>query len=725
MNGPTPERETYAAGPEQTTFDEVVALVADRLSRPVSESDSSGAVLKGNGPLGDVRIQMGDGRVLLEFDIAQLPASTALIDLRKLIRLLASTSPRTMLLPPKRGTATVALEVLGQPLSLLRCGALETEVDRLKELSEQLTTLIPERVPQVDRAAFRPFQEVLEPVELWQPPTRLSSDITSWLAVASARIDCRISLALVAESPIATEAICALLAKRVPLLGRLLLPSIDAAKLTQLASRAPGPIVVSPTALATATNRYDIASEMINLFESLASMGKSIVLVGSQARLSSVLNGGQTGQLDPLKPMLLIPPPLPLDLLGRFAVDREANSQGGMAATHRAAAVDEVVGALQHRDRHQRERLLEPVARWALSPTRTGTKTGLTTFADDLAQSQTTLGGLPPIARHQSEELRRTSLVDRVLSDDFMHHFTDRLFGQDEAIQAFVEQIQSEVLTRSPEQPMCCCLQGTSGTGKSMAVRLLAEYLPDYRLEILDGAFSDTHEARSDLIGAPAGYVGSDQAGRLVKAVQNPARPTVFEIADLDRAERRVRSYVTRLLMQPMEQGTFQSRGVTFSAASTILCFTVNLPDGQDERLRRGVGFGDSRPDSQLVRTVENGLKHLFQAPVMSRLGRPILFKPLDQESRARTLMRSLEESLRIGLSRLGCSNVTLMVAEEVGMQLLSTLDSDSVAFGVRRLQQAGRHIATRALALKKREGQIGQSLKVVADGQEIELLPN
>ena len=101
-------------------------------------------------------------------------------------------------------------------------------------------------------------------------------------------------------------------------------------------------------------------------------------------------------------------------------------------------------------------------------------------------------------------------------------------------------------------------------------------------------------EASAQLLGSGRGIVGSYRAGRLEEAAHHHGGVLV-EVSDIDHAPPGVRSFLADLFLQVLETGEAQSgAGAIFSCASVVFAFTLNLPGGGDEAVRRRLGFGDA-----------------------------------------------------------------------------------------------------------------------------------
>jgi ATP-dependent Clp protease ATP-binding subunit ClpB len=133
--------------------------------------------------------------------------------------------------------------------------------------------------------------------------------------------------------------------------------------------------------------------------------------------------------------------------------------------------------------------------------------------------------------------------------------------------------------------------------------------------------FMEKH-AVARLIGAPPGYVGYEEGGKLTEAVRR--RP--YCIVVLDEMEK-AHPDVAGLLLQIMEEGVLtDSTGRKVSFQNAVVVMTCNV-GGQIRS--DGLGF---QPSGQSVRTAEE-LKNRFSPEFLGRLDKVVVFHPLSRDS--------------------------------------------------------------------------------------------
>ncbi len=140
----------------------------------------------------------------------------------------------------------------------------------------------------------------------------------------------------------------------------------------------------------------------------------------------------------------------------------------------------------------------------------------------------------------------------------------------------------------------------------------------------------------SRLIGAPPGYVGYEEGGKLTEAVRR--RP--YSLVLLDEVEK-AHPEVLGILLQIMEEGVLtDSTGRQVSFRNTIVVMTSNV--GSEVR-GEGLGFCAAGQGSQ----VEEAVRRAFTPEFLGRLDATVRFHPLDRgtmEAIAGKYLRQLQE---------------------------------------------------------------------------------
>ena len=250
---------------------------------------------------------------------------------------------------------------------------------------------------------------------------------------------------------------------------------------------------------------------------------------------------------------------------------------------------------------------------------------------NDVAWAVSARTGIP-VGRLTSDERKRLLQLENILSE--------KILGQPQAVKDAAETVRRGLCSiRDPNRPVACMLlAGPTGVGKTELCRVLAGELYGsqsalIRLDMTE--FMEKHTV-SRLIGAPPGYVGYEEGGKLTEAVRR--RPYCLVLLDeLEKAH----PDVTGLLLQIMEEGVLtDSSGRRVSFRNALVVMTTNLGGEQQSE---GLGFQPQGKQNQ----VKQALRSHFSPEFLGRLDKIICFSPLaegDMEGIARKYLSQLQE---------------------------------------------------------------------------------
>ena len=186
-----------------------------------------------------------------------------------------------------------------------------------------------------------------------------------------------------------------------------------------------------------------------------------------------------------------------------------------------------------------------------------------------------------------------------------------QIVGHDSAIDRLTASlIRARTGLGEPRRPIGCFLfTGPTGVGKTALAKALACHLFDDKNSFIRFDMSEYMEkhAVSKLIGAPPGYVGYEEGGRLCERVrQHPYSVILFD--EIEKAH----PDITHLLLQIMDDGTLtDANGRHIDFTNTLLILTSNAGAAEMSGTGEPVGFSfheeqslshSSRPDSALRR---------------------------------------------------------------------------------------------------------------------------
>jgi ATP-dependent Clp protease ATP-binding subunit ClpC len=243
---------------------------------------------------------------------------------------------------------------------------------------------------------------------------------------------------------------------------------------------------------------------------------------------------------------------------------------------------------------------------------------------------------------------------------------------------------------------------GPSGVGKTflakqLAVELFGSERALIRLDMSE--FQEPHSI-SKLIGAPPGYVGHEQGGRLTEAV----RRQPFSVVLLDEVEK-AHPDIYNTFLQVLDDGRLtDSLGRTVDFRRVILIMTSNTGYNRG----RSVGF-----QGELQHDVEAPLRQIFSPEFLDRLDEVIAFESFDRRGLVH-ITRAMLDEIRQELTN---RDISVTFADEVAEFLVGKLPQGESARPLRTILRE--HIED-PLSLELLEGGTGEPLVVTVSRDEV-----
>ncbi len=357
---------------------------------------------------------------------------------------------------------------------------------------------------------------------------------------------------------------------------------------------------------------------------------------------------------------------------------RQAVQQSLEAELSEAVRCSEFEKAAQLRDRMQK-----------IAARSGGIRRAKTVTAADVAWAVSVRTGIP-VGRLTEDRRTRLLQLESIVSR--------QIVGQEEAVKKVCRAVRTGLAGLHDEnRPVASILMtGPTGVGKTELCRVLAReiYGKEEAMIRLDMTEYMEKHSVSRLIGAPPGYVGHEEGGKLTEAVRR--RPYCLVVLDeLEKAH----PDVAGILLQIMEEGVLtDSTGRRVSFKNAIIAMTSNV--GGEIR-GEGLGF---QPAQQPDRALE-ALKKRFPAEFIGRLDEVVCFKSLKKEDMEAIAQKYLDRLTQ----RAKLNRMQLVLPEGLAATLVSRGQMQGGARNLRRIVQerVETPLAEYLLACPKRPGKI------------------
>jgi ATP-dependent Clp protease ATP-binding subunit ClpC len=247
---------------------------------------------------------------------------------------------------------------------------------------------------------------------------------------------------------------------------------------------------------------------------------------------------------------------------------------------------------------------------------------------DDVAAVIAEMTGIP-ITRLLKAEGKKLIHLERTIGS--------YIVGQKEAIisvSRFIRRSRSGIA--NPRRPVGSFIfLGPTGVGKTELAKVLAREIYEDESALVRVDMSEFMEAHavSRLIGAPAGYVGYEEGGKLTEAIRR--RP--YAIVLFDEIEK-AHHDVFNILLQILEEGELtDSHGKKANFRNAIIIMTSNIGSSDlAKEAKMGFDVADEQEKKRAQERYEELKEHVLlnlreeMAPeLLSRIDQTVVFKPL------------------------------------------------------------------------------------------------
>jgi ATP-dependent Clp protease ATP-binding subunit ClpB len=237
---------------------------------------------------------------------------------------------------------------------------------------------------------------------------------------------------------------------------------------------------------------------------------------------------------------------------------------------------------------------------------------------EEIAEVVSVWTGVPVSRMMETERAKLLVMEER------LHH---RVVGQDEAVHAVSNAVRrSRSGLQDPHRPIGSFLfLGPTGVGKTELCKALAQVMFDddqamVRIDMSE--FMERHSV-SRLIGAPPGYVGYEEGGKLTEAVRR--RP--YSVILLDEMEK-AHPDVFNILLQVLDDGRLtDGHGRTVDFTNTVIVMTSNVGS---QVIQRVASEGGSEEDMNAA--LQEALKARFLPEFLNRIDDVVTFQPLGRD---------------------------------------------------------------------------------------------
>jgi ATP-dependent Clp protease ATP-binding subunit ClpB len=308
---------------------------------------------------------------------------------------------------------------------------------------------------------------------------------------------------------------------------------------------------------------------------------------------------------------------------------------------------------------------------------------------DEIAMVVSRWTGVPVSRMLEGEREKLMKMEDRL---------GQRVIGQREAVRAVSDAVRrNRAGLGDPNRPIGSFLfLGPTGVGKTELCKALAEFLFDDENAMVRIDMSEFMEQHSvaRLIGAPPGYIGYEEGGRLTEAVRRKAYSVIL-FDEIEKAHRDV----FNVLLQVLDEGRLtDGQGRTVNFKNTVIVMTSNIGSAEIQLLA-----GAKAEDWEVEAKVKDLLKQHFRPEFLNRIDEVILFHSLSKEQ----ITRIVDVQIRHLRKRLETRGLKIAIEPEA-KKLLADEGYDP-QYGARPLKRVIQQRIENPLAVRILGGEFGE----------------
>ena len=368
----------------------------------------------------------------------------------------------------------------------------------------------------------------------------------------------------------------------------------------------------------------------------------------------------------------------------------------------------EEAAALRDSEQKLQRKLKRAQKKWNEEEEKHPVKISEEMISDVVAQ----MTGIPVNKVAQSESHKLLNMVQELGKN---------IVAQDEAIHCLTRAIRrARAGLKNPARPIGVFLfLGPTGVGKTELAKVLADHLFNRQEALVKLDMSEYGErfSVSRLIGAPPGYVGYEEGGKLTEQIRrNPFSVILFD--EIEKAH----PDIFNLLLQMFDEGILtDGLGRKIDFKNSIIIMTSNL--GTKDLKSNAFGFGNEKngfDSNKIKESVLEKMESSFSPEFINRVDETIVFNSLQKKDALKIIDLFLED-LNKNLTEIG---IELTITKKAKTTIVER--GFSQEYGARNLSREVQSSLEDPISelLLDNEVLFGDTIKVDADKGKIQITP-